>query len=249
MIWDNPIGYFGTASVFGSTNAKIRSSIKQILSSKGIKLMLGVFGQVELPSTFSFDPVKCAQKLAAYASGYGYDGVDINWNDEYSFKTGKGEKWLANFTLSLRALTPSLIITHSPKAAYFATYVQGGYAQLHRLAGSAISFYNVIFYGQAKSYNTGQTLFNSSAGTAVNEIIGMGIPGGKIVVGKTSAVSCGDSASYISGGVLGKAFLDQHNYNKWYTGVMIWEYFCDSSGAVINSIMSPFRTAKPSLFQ
>lgn len=208
MIWDNPIGYFGTASAFGSTNAQIRSSIKQILSSKDIKLMLGIFGQVELPSTSSFDPVKCAEKLATYVSGYGYDGVDINWNDDYSFIIGKGEEWLANFTLSLKALLPSLIITHSPKAAYFATYVQGGYAQVHKLTGSAVSFYNVIFYGQAKPYNTGQSLFNSSTGTALNEIIAKGVPGNKLVVGKTSAANCGDFASYMSGSVLGKAFLD-----------------------------------------
>lgn len=249
MAWHNPIGYFGTTSAFGSTNAKIRSSIKQILSSKGIKLMLGIFGSVELPSTSSFDPVNCAQKLADYAVAYGYDGVDINWNDEFSFVAGKGERWLSNFTLSLKLLAPSLIITHSPKAAYFATYVQGGYAQVHRLAGSAISFFNVIFYGQAKPYNTGQTLFNSSSGTAVNEIIAKGVPSSKIVVGKTSAASCGDSASYMSGGVLGKAFLDQYKYNKWYTGLMLWEYFCDRSGTFIDSAISPFRTANPSFFQ
>ncbi len=32
MIWDNPIGYFGTKSKFGSTNVIIRSNIKKILS-------------------------------------------------------------------------------------------------------------------------------------------------------------------------------------------------------------------------
>jgi hypothetical protein len=174
LLWHNPIGYFGTASQFGSTNSQIRTSIKQIYASKGIKLMLGVFGQVELPSTANFNPVSCAQKLAAYANSYNYDGVDINWNDRYSFMVGRGESWLANFTLTLKSLAPNLIITHSPQATFFSTYQKGGYVQVHKLAGSAISFYNVIFFGQAQynTYNTPKTIFNTSGGfyqsTSVN---------------------------------------------------------------------------------
>lgn len=45
-LWHNPIGYFGTGSPFGSTNTQIRTNIKQIFASKGIKLMLGVFGKM-----------------------------------------------------------------------------------------------------------------------------------------------------------------------------------------------------------
>jgi hypothetical protein len=81
VIWNNPTSYFGTGSQFGSTDIQIRSSIKQIFASNGIKLMLGVFGQIEIPSTSNANPVTCAQKLAEYVKSYSYDGVDINWND------------------------------------------------------------------------------------------------------------------------------------------------------------------------
>jgi hypothetical protein len=171
LLWHNPTGYFGTGSQFGSNDTIIRSKIKQLYSSKGIKLMLGVFGQVELPSTANFDPQLCAKKLAAYAIAYSFDGVDINWNDMYSFTVGKGEDWLANFTLTLQSLAPSLIITHSPLASYFgSTFPKGGYAQVHKLAGSTIAFYNVIFYGQSlfNTYNTSKSLFNSSGGYFAN---------------------------------------------------------------------------------
>lgn len=169
ILWHNPTSYFGKGSQFGSTDEQIRTSIKQIYSSKGIKLMLGVFGVTDLPSTFGFSPAACAQKVATYASSYSFDGVDINWNDMYSFILGKGESWLADFTLSLRALAPNLIITHSPLASYFsaASFPKGGYVQVNKLAGSAISFYNVIYYGQSSynTYSTTKTLFNVSGGT------------------------------------------------------------------------------------
>lgn len=126
--------------------------------------MLGVFGQVELPSTGNFNPVECAKKLATYAIAYNFDGVDINWNDGFSFNVGRGENWLSNFTLTLKNLAPNLIITHSAFASYFSAS-QKGYVQVHKLAGSAISFYNVIFYGQSNTYNTARTLFNTSGGT------------------------------------------------------------------------------------
>jgi hypothetical protein len=60
VIWSNPTTYFGTDSQFGSTDIQIRSSIKQIFASKGIKLMLGVFGRIEIPSTNNINPVACA---------------------------------------------------------------------------------------------------------------------------------------------------------------------------------------------
>lgn len=90
LLWDNPTSYFGTRSQFGSNDTAIRTNIKQIYSSKGIKLMLGVFGSIDLPSTYNVNPTVCATAVAAYAKKYSYDGIDVNWYDLYSFTQGKG---------------------------------------------------------------------------------------------------------------------------------------------------------------
>jgi len=44
ILWANPTAYFGTKSQFGTTNTQIRASLKSLYSSKGIKLLLGIFG-------------------------------------------------------------------------------------------------------------------------------------------------------------------------------------------------------------
>ena len=44
ILWANPTAYFGTRTRFGTTNTAIRASIKTLYNSKGIKLLLGVFG-------------------------------------------------------------------------------------------------------------------------------------------------------------------------------------------------------------
>lgn len=52
--------------------------------------MLGVFGSIDLPSTYNVNPTVCATAVAAYAKKYSYDGIDVNWYDLYSFTQGKG---------------------------------------------------------------------------------------------------------------------------------------------------------------
>lgn len=110
---------------------------------------------------------------------------------------------------------------------------------MHKLAGSSISFYNVLFYEQSNfnTYNTSNSLFNTSGGsytgTSVNEIIAKGIPSSKVVVGKPASITSGDRPSYIDPITLGQAFLTQYNYNKWYTGIMLWQFSDDSNGTII----------------
>jgi hypothetical protein len=137
--------------------------------------MLGAFGKIEMPSSSNMNPTLCAQKLAVYAISNLYDGIDVNWNDAYSFTQGKGESWLATFTAVFQTLAPGLIITHSPLASYFsATYPKGGYLAVHNQVGALVSFYNVRYFGNSafNDYNTPNSLFNTSGGaypgTSVN---------------------------------------------------------------------------------
>jgi hypothetical protein len=44
VLWDSPTTYFLTNSSFGSTDSAIRTSLKSLYASAGIKLLLTVFG-------------------------------------------------------------------------------------------------------------------------------------------------------------------------------------------------------------
>jgi chitinase len=170
IVWANPSNYFGTSSAFGSTDAQIRTNIKSIYNSNGIKLLVSAFGSTETPTTSNYDPVVVATSLASYVTTYGLDGVDVDWEDTAAFQAGTGEAWLITFTTTLRQKLPNAIITHAPQAPYFAgtsLYTKGAYVAVHNAVGSMIQFYNVQFYNQGStSYNTGNSLFNTSGGWA-----------------------------------------------------------------------------------
>lgn len=40
------------------------------------------------------DPIKTAQQLAAYVVQYGFDGVDIDYEDMDAMNSNKAEAWL-----------------------------------------------------------------------------------------------------------------------------------------------------------
>jgi hypothetical protein len=170
QLWAAPSNYFGTTSVFGSTDAAIRANLKAIYSSHGIKLMVSAFGSTQTPTSSGFDPKISATQLASFVTAYNLDGVDIDWEDTAAFQSGTGEAWLITFTTTLRQLLPSAIITHAPQAPYFggtALYPKNAYLAVDQAVGSMIQFYNVQFYNQGSSpYNTAGLLFNSSGGWA-----------------------------------------------------------------------------------
>jgi len=102
LLWDNPIAYFGTSSIYGKDNKSIRTSFLQRYRSKGIKVFLGIFGNHELPATSKIDPITSAIKLASYVQEMGFDGIDINWNDNYAFDIGIAENWIISFTRKVK---------------------------------------------------------------------------------------------------------------------------------------------------
>jgi len=170
LLWANPSTYFGTASSFGSTDSQIRTNLKSLYSSNGIKLMVSAFGSTQSPTSSGFNPIACATQLASYVSTYSLDGVDIDWEDTPAFQSGTGEAWLITFTTTLRQLLPNAIITHAPQAPYFggtALYPKNAYLAVEQAVGSMIQFYNIQFYNQGSTpYNTANLLFNSSGGWA-----------------------------------------------------------------------------------
>jgi hypothetical protein len=65
-----------------------------------------------------------------------FDGVDINFDDDYGLQSSNGEDWLIKCTKAIRAKMPAssgYILSHSPKASYFLStnYAKGGYKTVH----------------------------------------------------------------------------------------------------------------------
>lgn len=111
-----------------------------------------------------------AINLAQFVSTYNLDGVNIDYNDNYAFRTRTAEQWLTDFTTKLRELLPQSLIVHTVNAAYFVgqpTYPNGAYLTVNENVGSKIDLYNVVYYSQSNSlYSTAETLFTKSTGWA-----------------------------------------------------------------------------------
>ena len=108
------------------------------------------------------------------------------------------------FTRIVRHAYPFLIISHAPQAPYFKKghYPNGGYLTVDREVGHMIDFYNVQFYNQVDTkYDSYEELFIHATGffsnTAVNEIIGYGIPSKKIVVGKPATPADASNTGWV----------------------------------------------------
>ena len=111
---------------------------------------------------------------------------------------------------------------------------------VHKNVGSTIDFYNVQFYNQGDTmYNTYDRLFVNSgstfAGTAVNEIIKRGIPSKKIVIGKPVTAADAANTGWVNHDDLGKWVAQAYQQNKWFAGIMYWQYVSDVGGNAIKS--------------
>lgn len=68
-----------------------------------------------------------AKRLATFVKDNNLDGVDVNYNDDYSISTGASTVWLKAFMTELRNELPTHIICHSVQNSYFATSADKGY--------------------------------------------------------------------------------------------------------------------------
>ena len=135
--------------------------------------MVSAFGDGDAPTSNGLDPITVADELAAFVQQWGFDGVDIDWEDFNALAeganaaSGNAEQWLIDFTQELRAQLPqgrkSLIvsveeygglmicleyfITHAPVAPWFTTnttrYPKGAYRAVQTAVGDLIDWYNV----------------------------------------------------------------------------------------------------------
>jgi chitinase len=236
-VWSDPVTYIGTTTEFGTTKAELQKNIKKRYNEAGIKLLISAFGGTTHPTTFGNDPKSTAEDLADFVANNNLDGVDVDWEDSAAMERGTGEEWLITFTTILRQKLPNHIITHAPQAPYFVDnlrkYPNGAYLTVNKKVGHMIDFYNVQFYNQGNTrYDTYELLFKESKGyfpgTSVEELIDIGIPAEKIVVGKPATRADVYNTGYVDASDLGNwtARYFEENSN-WYAGVMFWQLKSD----------------------
>jgi hypothetical protein len=86
-IYSKPLSTFGS-NFLGTTDSQIRMELKKRYQEGGIKVLVGAFGDVEYPVRFGQNALSCAQKLADDVMKTDLDGVEINYQDTYTFTQG-----------------------------------------------------------------------------------------------------------------------------------------------------------------
>jgi len=171
------------------------------------------------------------------------DGVDFDLeNLKRGFLAGsmtdvETVQWFSDITTATRnVLGPKGIITHAPQAPYFGpigntsvwTNGTGGFTTINKNIGSIIDWYNVQFYNQGYTcYVDYYGLFVSSGSscefpfTSVKELVDLGIPLNKIVVGKP-VTNTSASSGFVEADSLHSFFLEAYDQFRWNTGLSGW---------------------------
>ncbi|KAH7097160.1 glycoside hydrolase superfamily [Auriculariales sp. MPI-PUGE-AT-0066] len=215
-------------------SAASRKKLKKGLGREYTKLMVSAFGATEQPTTQGKNAIKTAHSLAQFVKKHDFDGVDVDYEDLDAFNSGSGkaEKWLIDFTRTLRKeLGPKKIISHAPLAPWFQTggrWHGGGYLKVHKEVGKMIDFYNIQFYNRALSTSGScKTLMEKSdhqwPKTSVMEIIKSGVPGSKIVVGKPAGKKDATNG-FMGAKELGQCLKKYHGKNGFTGSAMVWQW-------------------------
>ena len=85
--------------------------------------------------------------MAQWVKSNGLDGIDVDYEDLAAMNRGDGaaEKWVSDFTTTLRKTLPKgqYILTHAPLAPWLAPshqFAAGAYVKINKNVGSMIDF-------------------------------------------------------------------------------------------------------------
>ncbi len=145
----------------GAFDDQLHNNIR-ILRNAGKRVLISVGGAKFPSSTYqkydsSFFGVAAWEQIVNFVTYYGFDGVDIDYEDDAGFgdnRTYDGVGFLSWLTSALRQNLPSgqNIITHAPQTPYWdshSEFARGGiapYYQIWQNVGNQIDWINNQFY-------------------------------------------------------------------------------------------------------
>ncbi|KAJ3015597.1 UNVERIFIED_CONTAM: hypothetical protein HDU68_012653 [Siphonaria sp. JEL0065] len=243
---DNAV--YDMANNWMNLDERTRQEYLNAYHQAGKIVLVSAFGSTEFPTTgHGVDPVTSANNIADFAIKYGFDGVDVDYEDNPAMNQGIGEDWVITYTRTLRSRLPyPYIISHAPQAPYFINdkryYPSGAYLRIDQAVGDLIDFYNVQYYNQGNTaYDTCETLFYASGGvfpgTSVFEIAANGVPLNKIVIGKPITRAGVVNTGFMEAVDMAACIADARG-NGWNAGVMGWQYGLDPSFQWISTLNS-----------
>jgi len=237
------------AGAWASLDDATKSKYLDAYHNAGMRVIASAFGATEFPTSAGADPVSTASKFASFIKTNRLDGGDVDYEDSAAFTASKGADWLIKFTNTLRDALPSpqYIITHAPQGPYFTPgqYPDGAYLKIHKEVGDKIDFYNVQFYNQATTtYENCQTLLHRADGWATNsslfELIGMGFPQEKIIIGKPIARADVYNTGFMDASAIAACGKEAHS-KGWNGGFMGWQFSHDLDGSWIGALAASLQ--------
>jgi len=98
--WADPIKFFTADSPLGKTAADIRKKMFDAFRAKGKRVLVSAFGAFDFPT--HRDPTKVCTDLANFTKDNGFDGVDLDYEDNEAMEAGTGEAWVITCTKVIR---------------------------------------------------------------------------------------------------------------------------------------------------
>ena len=225
----NLMGQGGAFDVNGNPNPEdIRT-----LQNAGKNVLISL-GGATFPSSawqqYAQDVDGLVQEVAGYVTANGFNGVDIDYEDDSGFTgTYDGITFLINLTNGLANSLPSgqNIITHAPAPNYFDP--DGGYdnayTKIWERAGSNISWFNCQFYNNPPyDSSAGNKVFwyETIAGTTGAPELLMGAPVGLDAAG-SGYLQLDEFTSQVVAPL-------RQTFGSAFGGVMGWEFSFDQGG-------------------
>lgn len=263
-----PVQIVDAVNGFRVLTSEQKTRLLSLIHDHHAHLLLSFGGAEKVPCPFDVitdtdsyykDPSRLANDLVAIARENNFDGIDLDVEHligrYYKGHCPSGDvtqdtdveaisSYLATVSITIKQLSPSLLVTHAPQYPYFGPSYFNVYTLVEQKAKDAIDFYNVQYYNTGDTSTYDSVFITNPYAAAVKQLLTNGIPSEKIVVGKS-----------IQGGDV----MDLPTFSSWIPiaakdpeleewtkkgGVMIWELFTVSSQSAkdIKTVIDFFQT-------
>lgn len=85
-------------------SARQRATVKAQYAAAGIKLIVSLFGSTDYPTTNGADPIKTADRMAAWVKQYDLDGVDVDYEVRFFLFFSSVTPFLFTWCVVIRTL-------------------------------------------------------------------------------------------------------------------------------------------------